>query len=91
MATYAGLIKLYSQYPDDAGAELLLVTATITAIVCAPAAFHYYFFSTEYKTKGEVYWFFYEDNILTYFCRPGDWETTAPPTIRVQWQDITND
>ena len=36
----------------------------------------------------EVFWFFYEDDRLVYFCKPGDWETTAPPTLRVQWQDL---
>ena len=38
--------------------------------------------------KGEKFWFFYEDDRLVYFCKPGDWETTAPPTLRVQWQDL---
>ena len=36
----------------------------------------------------ETFWFFYEDDRLVFFCKPGDWETTAPPTLRVQWQDL---
>ena len=40
------------------------------------------------ETTGHEYWFFYEDDELVFFCKPGDWETTAPPTLRVQWQDL---
>ena len=38
--------------------------------------------------KGEKFWFFYEDDRLVFFCKPGDWATIAPPTLRVQWEEL---
>ncbi len=37
------------------------------------------FTQTEWTTK-------YFNHSFT--CTNGDWETTAPPTLRVQWQDL---
>ena len=62
------------------GIESAIIGGGISAIIG--------FFVSKGPKEGEVYWMFYEDNKLTFFCKPGDWETTAPRTVKVQWEDI---